>query len=700
MSYPNLPQIMHPNAISELTGKIYGTTEKDFWVLCHERKSYATALYASSGTANAARHLLRQHQVGSRKLCLETPFTNQARFAPRIGPVWQQTLGFPPGPHPDENSWKARFVDWAILEDVAFRQASSERLWWLIANGGGLASQLHLEPHATICSWIRQAFESRRQIVFNLVKSAKSCVHLSLDLWTASNGVHYIGVVGHFVDIQDEKRDVLLGMPRLVGPPSGENMALYVKGMIDQYGIGSKLGCFMLNHAESSDSCLEALATWFPMDTSRCRLQCVGRILNLVARAVTFGSDASKFEADVCGATDELSFEIWAKKGAIGKLYNLVISIRQTAQQRQALRRSQMQLDEDDAIFTLEIIVGGKAHWKPIYRLIIRAIELRGAIELYQSNWEGPNQYAAHHDPSKYFLSSTDWDELECFRDFLKPFDILEETVGGNATALGTEGGHGAVWETLKTMDYLFVRFRRAAESTRFEDSSNFKSAIVCGWMKLDDYYLKTDRTPVYRAALALHPWYGYDYFKRHWKIAMDKPRRYSDMQSAVRSMFEEYAQRAEVETEACVGLFREAPDKMKADLNDYNSFGRNPISFNIQRKTVQATSELDLFQMRPIYPQDLDAAGPLEWWNRHQLAYPVLYRMALDLFSIPGMSAECDHVFSQTKKNVHRRAKSASDRGNRSESTPEVLVAERTGSVAINDCGTIAGPRLAHIDI
>ena len=34
-----------------------------FFRFCHEKRSYSTALYASSGTAHAARHLLRQHQI-------------------------------------------------------------------------------------------------------------------------------------------------------------------------------------------------------------------------------------------------------------------------------------------------------------------------------------------------------------------------------------------------------------------------------------------------------------------------------------------------------------------------------------------------------------------------------------------------------------------------------------------------------------
>ena len=350
-----------------------------YWLcrLCHEKRSYSTALYASSGTAHAARHLLRQHQItefGGINPSLTTPFTLAATSTPSsVRPLSRQaSLGFQLASHFDERSWKSRFVDWVILEDITFRQASSERLRWLIANGGELASRLLPEHHTTVCSWIRQTFESRQQIIFNLVQGAKSSTHLSFDLWTASNGFHYIGIVGHFVDSEGEKRDVLLGLPRLVGPHSGENMAPYVKEVIDRYEMGSKLGYFMLDNAESNDTCLEALARWFPMDVGRRRLRCIGHIINLVVRAVIFGSNVAKFEAELRGATDEFSFDIWAKKGAIGRLHNLATYIRRTDQRRQALRRLQTELAGDDVIFTLEVVVDGKTRWNSIYIMIRR----------------------------------------------------------------------------------------------------------------------------------------------------------------------------------------------------------------------------------------------------------------------------------------------------------------------------------------
>jgi hypothetical protein len=165
--------------------------------------------------------LLREHHItesGERGLNRQTPFALAASSVSSSRALSQQaSLGFQLTSHFDEAAWKARFVDWIILEDVTFRQASSNRLRWLIANGGELASQLVPEHHTTVCSWICQSFECRRQIIFDLVKNAKSSIHLSFDLWTASNGFNYIGIVSHFVDIAGQNRDILLGLPRLVG---------------------------------------------------------------------------------------------------------------------------------------------------------------------------------------------------------------------------------------------------------------------------------------------------------------------------------------------------------------------------------------------------------------------------------------------------------------------------------------------------
>ncbi|KAM4061987.1 transposase-like protein [Hirsutella rhossiliensis] len=164
-------------------------------------------------------------------------------------------------------------------------------------------------------------------------------------------------------------------------------------------------------------------------------------------------------------------------------------------------------------------------------------------------------------------------------------------------------------------MDYLFMKFKQAAEDTQFEEASHFKSGIDCGWAKLEDYYVKTDRTPVYRAALALHPSYGYDYFERHWKKAMNKPQWYSDMQSAVGSLFDEYRRQTEVETQAQAGFLEDESEEVDAD-NDYSSFGKRSISsLNTQRKKVKATKKMITDERNQLSPEIVEADQLQKQW-------------------------------------------------------------------------------------
>jgi hypothetical protein len=47
-------------------------------------------------------------------------------------------------------------------------------------------------------------------------------------------------------------------------------------------------------------------------------------------------------------------------------------------------------------------------------------------------------------------------------------------------------------------------------------------------------------------------------------------------------------------------------------------------------------------------------ADEPLRWWReRGEHLYPTLASMAYDLFSIPGMSSECERAFSSGKRMI-----------------------------------------------
>ena len=98
-------------------------------------------------------------------------------------------------------------------------------------------------------------------------------------------------------------------------------------------------------------------------------------------------------------------------------------------------------------------------------------------------------------------------------------------------------------------------------------------------------------------------------------------------------------------------------------EADDFDDF-LTPASLYAQ---APAVDECDRYKsLNPIK----DAfRKPIEWWKDHLDEYPTIFRMALDFFSVPAMSAECKRVFSLAKIVL------ATQRQHMNETTLEALV-------------------------
>jgi len=74
--------------------------------------------------------------------------------------------------------------------------------------------------------------------------------------------------------------------------------------------------------------------------------------------------------------------------------------------------------------------------------------------------------------------------------------------------------------------------------------------------------------------------------------------------------------------------------------------------TFTMMRRASRPRDEYAEYISSPPTPCDKH----LEWWAAHRDEYPRLSKMALDLFSIPMMSAECERVFSSAKNLITER--------------------------------------------
>jgi hypothetical protein len=92
-------------------------------------------------------------------------------------------------------------------------------------------------------------------------------------------------------------------------------MAEVLNEVINNYSLENKISAFQTDNASNNDSALEALAISLPgaFDTKQSRLRCFGHIVNLVVKALLFGTASTSLQQELSTveAGEERAFKIW-----------------------------------------------------------------------------------------------------------------------------------------------------------------------------------------------------------------------------------------------------------------------------------------------------------------------------------------------------------------------------------------------------
>ncbi|EKG09094.1 Ribonuclease H-like protein [Macrophomina phaseolina MS6] len=167
--------------------------------------------------------------------------------------------------------FKREFVDLVIAEDLSFKQATSERFQTVICHG------------------------------------AK--INISTDVWSSTNKRSYVAICAHFIDQIGKLRVLLIGLPRLLGEHTGENIAYYLLRIFKIYEIEHRIGPFVTDNASNNNTLLRSLAEHLPgLHGKEDRFRYVGHIINLIVKALLFSKGLGKLEKDLLSAGDKETF--------------------------------------------------------------------------------------------------------------------------------------------------------------------------------------------------------------------------------------------------------------------------------------------------------------------------------------------------------------------------------------------------------
>ncbi|KAH0604023.1 uncharacterized protein H6S33_007054 [Morchella sextelata] len=190
----------------------------------------------------------------------------------------------------------------------------------------------------------------------------------------------------------------------------------------------------------------------------------------------------------------------------------------------------------------------------------------------------------------------------------------------------------------LPSIDYLLAHYNNSLE--KYHDNPQLSSMLQVGLRKLEKYFNKTDSAPAYIAAVVLNPAWKWEYFQTRWT---------REQVIAARRRLKQY-------WETLYKDFREPRNQMPGD-SPYAAGDRSDFDLWYQLDYVAVATGMNEYTQYCACSPEPDISDPRSYWmsGRSRTLFPNLSRMALDILSIPAMSAEPERLFSGQSRRLQQ---------------------------------------------
>ncbi|KAG4278295.1 hypothetical protein FPRO04_13926 [Fusarium proliferatum] len=442
-------------------------TLQTYWVCskCDERGK--SSLFVATNTTSPIEHLQRSHMIAEADdNADEDSYSSRADIHP---PSKRRCLESPTA---RSNVNKAK-VGWIVTANLPFTALSNPYLRRLLDLHDALLANEVPWSRQSVRDTIRKLFEVKKGVISSQLQKAVTRISFSFDPWTSPNRYAFLGLHAHYLDASYQVQSRLLALRLVWGSHSGDNQAATIYDILGEYGIRDRTGAGVCDNASSNDTCLASLyRQLYPAmaeeDIRNHRTRCFGHILNLAARAFLWGEDPDSFEreafTEAAFQVEERELRLWRKRGAVGKLHNIVRFVRASPQRRELMKSLACDQNDEDgyqlfeeerAAIDLELMQNNETRWNSTFLMIQRAIRKREHIDHFIAYLETKTSEPRQRVPVQDQLSPQDWLLLAEIQSLLKPLHEITMRCQGWAK----EGRHGASWEVMIEMEYLLNFF-------------------------------------------------------------------------------------------------------------------------------------------------------------------------------------------------------------------------------------------------
>jgi hypothetical protein len=309
----------------------------------------SVTLQLTQSTSNASRHLKRAHLLVLKRQISEVASdeVSEGSFSASDRGKVRRINEFRALVTPvNIDRVRRALIRWIVQCQIPFRGVSNKYFRdFLLCLQPSLERYIP-QSHSIITDWVKEDFLEARMELTSQLAVVKSQIHLSFDIWTSPACRAILGVCAHFLAPDLTLSHALIAMREIEGVHNGENIALVMNQVIQEFNLPDKLGVFIGDNAGNIDTAVECLVgNYWPnevgMEARRAR--CIAHIINLAVKAFIFGQNCEAFVTEMNdleqeSMTDEAHLvreqARWRQQGVIGKFHNICRYIRQNPQRR------------------------------------------------------------------------------------------------------------------------------------------------------------------------------------------------------------------------------------------------------------------------------------------------------------------------------------------------------------------------------
>ena len=211
--------------------------------------------------------------------------------------------------------------------------------------------------------------------------------------------------------------------------------------------------------------------------------------------------------------------------------------------------------------------------------------------------------------------------------------------------ARGKSGNFGAIYEVIPAFEGILTQYKQMC--TTYGDV-NFNTAsapedhlyinLRAAWEKLNYYYGKLDDSPVYYAAVCLHPFYK-NYCQNSWET--DHPDWLTSNEAALFTLWGNTKPTPKTPPQVAKASGRSSIREAIAALA---TRGNYPIEDN----NLDQLAAWRKHEPQWTEEQYANSGHPIAYWRGISRRYPELADFAISILSIPASSCACERMFSE----------------------------------------------------